>query len=320
MPESRPLTSKHTFSGAQFGLVGRGAQRQQALIYARACWPDGTEPEQQLLALHLAAILALDDTLESGQPLFSAGEEQRTLLPWSGTPSSLEGVEAFSSRRPIRAALAQVEAGLASTSPTRQSILVPRLPDEPCPCESAIEWWRKQGELMIAAVWEECRWRNSRTFPDETSYLAVAEVSIGVWWIVASLLLLDGARTALLAGSPVLTATAAVAAAIRVANDLHDTRRERREGKVQLLFLRTRALQALGYPARSAQRRARQELHAALMERVARARGLLDGRRWAGSPRLRSGLAGMLSAALDLIHAQEQVVPDTGAASGEPRW
>jgi hypothetical protein len=41
--------------------------------------------------------------------------------------------------------------------------------------------------------------------------------------------------------------------------------------------------------------------------------------KWAGASRLRSGLAGMLAAALGLIHAQEQIVADTGAAAGRPR-
>jgi len=173
---------------------------------------------------------------------------------------------------------------------------------------------------MVAAVWEECRWRHSGSLPHETSYLAIANVSIGVPWIVASLLLLDGATVAPPADSAVVTAAGAVTAAIRLANDLHDTKRERREGKVQLLFLRTRALQALGYPTRSAERRARRQLHDALRERVARARALLDGNQWSGSARLRSGLAGMLATALELIHVQEQALAESRTAAGEPQW
>jgi hypothetical protein len=315
MPESRPLKVDQPDSATQYDLVGRGAQIRQALAYARACWPDGTELEQRLLAVHLAAIFALDDILESGRPLPSAGEEQRTLLPWFCTPSSVEGADAFRSRGPIRAALARVESGLASVARIRRPFFEP-LKYEPGSDDKAIAWWRRQGELMVAAAWEECRWRNSRTLPDETSYLAVAELSIGVRWIAASLLLLDGATMAPLDDSSLLTSIGAVAAAIRVANDLHDTKRERREGKVQLLFLRTRGQQALGYPPRSAERRARKELQAVLSECVARAEALLNPDQWAGSPRMRSGLAGMLAAALGLIHAQEQVVARTGAAAG----
>ncbi len=303
MSESGALKRDQACSGAEFGLVGRGGQDHRTLAYACACWPDGDEPEQHLLALHLAAILALDDTLESGKPLPSAAEEQRTLLPWCGSPSSCAGAEAYVSRAPIRAALARVETALASRAGM----------------QSVIQWWRKQGELMVAACWEESRWRESSTLPDEDTYLAIAEVSIGVRWIVASLLLLDGASMPPLADGLVLTATAAVSAAVRLANDLHDTRRERREAKIQLLFLRTRALQALGYRRRPAQRRARQDVHALLSQRVARAKVLLDDRQWSGAPRLRSGLSGMLGAALGLIHAREPAVGDTGLAVGQLR-
>jgi hypothetical protein len=280
-------------------LAGRAAQSQQTLAYARACWPDGTEPEQHLLALHLTAILALDDALDSDRPLTTSKEEQRTLLPWIGKPRSVEGSEAFIRRGPIRAALARAEGGLARCAGSD---------------ERAMDWWRRQGELMVATIWEECRWRNSRILPTESEYLAVTEVSIGIRWIVASLLLLDGVIVPSTADSPISTATSAVAAAVRVANDLHDTKRERREGKVQLLFLKTRALQALGYPRRAAERRARHELQAVLVERVARAKVQLDPGQWRGSPRLRSGLIGMLTAAVELVHMQELV------ADGDLQW
>ncbi|HEY3062967.1 MAG TPA: hypothetical protein VGL99_28680 [Chloroflexota bacterium] len=316
MPEARVGIELNT---VPLPLPGRGAQTQQAFAYARACWPDGTAEEQRLLALHLATILALDDTLETGDPLPSATEEQRALLPWCQAPCSFDRAQEFASRKPVREALAHLDTALVTRAALDPSLPTPPLTDRPYAADSAILWWRKQGEVMVAAIWQEALWRTSGILPDEGLYLAVAEVSIGIGWIVATLLLLDGARLAPRPDSLVVVATAAVAAAIRVANDLHETRRERREGKMQLLFLRTRALQALGYRPRSAQRRARQELLAELSRRVTRARALLDDQEWCESPRLRSGLLGMLGAALGMIHIHEPAAADPAAIAREPR-
>lgn len=309
MHPEQPATADVGVGSLDFGLIGRGADAQRALAHARACFPDGTDGQQRLLALHLAAIFALDDALESGRPLGSAPDEQRTLLPWIEPPSNGEDAELLASRTAIRAAIAYVDRQLAAMALAEPRLDPRPLSDELPPPESAIQWWRKQGELMVAAVWQEAQWRISGSLPDESSYLAVAEISIGIRWIVATLLMLDGARLAPLRGGPVVTTTAAVAVAIRIANDLHETRRERREGKVQLLFLRIRALQALGYSKSLAERRARRELQSILCQRVARARALLDETHWSASPRLRSGLHGMLSTALELIHT-----PEFGAA------
>ncbi len=318
MHPERVINADEVVSGLDFNLLGRAADSQRALAYARLCFPDGTDWHQRVLALHLATMFALDDALECGRPLGSAADEQRTLLPWREAPSGVECAQAFASRAPIRAAIAHVERQLASTA-YESPHCAPRSADDSWPPHSAMQWWREQGELMVAAVWQEAHWRSSGTLPDEGAYLAVAETSIGIPWIVATLLVLDGTAVAPLLGSTAMAATAALAAAIRLANDLHETRRERREGKVQLLFLRTRALQSLGYPARSAERRARHELQVMLGQRVTRVRALLDDPQWSGSPRLRAGFHGMLSAALALIHMHESAAPRTMAAAAQPR-
>jgi hypothetical protein len=274
---------------AECGLPGRAAERKRAFACARACWPDGTAAEQELLALHIALITALDDALEATPPAPTVADEYRSLLPWHAAAGSANRLTATDARAPIRAALAHLERSLAyGAGPTAGS------------SPSAMEWWRHEAEQMVAAAWQESRWRSGGPLPDQESYLAVAELSIGASWLTATLLLLDGGVQAPAAGSPFLAATGAVAAAIRVANDLCDSKRERREGKVQLLFLRARALQARGYRARYAHRRARAEVRAMLAERLARARALLDPCRWTGSHRLRSGLARMLDVALAL--------------------
>ena len=289
----------------QRALTGRGAHTGQALAYARACWPDGTTAEQHLLALHLSAILALDDALDKDRSVRSADHELSTLLPWCAPPGGSLDAPRLASRRAIRAALARVEQGLAAT-PSRPGC--------------ALQSWRIQGELMARAMWREARWRARGILPDEGAYLAVSEVSIGIGWIVATLLLLDGARSGPpRPDDPVMIATAALAAAIRVANDLHEPRREQREGKVQLLFLRARALRSLGFDFRSAERHARDQLRAELLRRAARARALLDDRALGVSPRVRAGLRGMLAEALRLIDAQQPPARDMGAAAWATR-
>jgi hypothetical protein len=69
---------------------------------------------------------------------------------------------------------------------------------------------------------------------------------------------------------------------------------------VQLLFLRARAIERLGVTPAQAERRALTELKTELAERVARARAFLDPSGWADSARLRTGLEGMLGAAMAL--------------------
>src|SRR5262249_40414396 len=223
------------------------------------------------------------------------------------------------SRTPVRIALAHVEKALATRAPMSEPVLMWPLTDRYYTVNSAVQWWRRQGEMMVAAIWQEARWRTSGILPDEASYLAIAEVTAAIGWTAATLLLLDGASVAPSPDGPVQTATAALAAAVRVANDLHETRREQREGKVQLLFLRTRALQALGYSRRAAQRRARQELLAELSVRAARVTRLLDDHQWGGPPRLRSGLLGILGAALKRIHAHELAAVASTASVRAPR-
>lgn len=263
-------------------LRGRAADRRAALALARACWPNASASEERLLGLHLSAIMALDDEMESEPPHPTVEAELASLLPWH---APLDGADA---RQPIRAVLQYVEEGLVGVP-----LAEPR-------AGSAHAWWRMQAERTVSASWQESRWRLDGSRPDEATYLAVARQSIAVGWIVASLRLLDGATTAPPAGGRTARAVVAVARAIRLANDLHDPAREQREGKVQLLFLRARAWEARGRAPVAAEATARRELDARLERGMARARALLEEPGWSDSPRLRAALSGVFAAALGL--------------------
>jgi hypothetical protein len=257
------------------------------LVYARSCWPDGSAAEHRLLARQIGIITAIDDALDHSPPLATPVEEYRTVLPWWHPPR--RGAVA-AARAPVRRAVRWLEAALA-----RHAGQI--LGSAPAPSDVAT-WWRSQAEALVAAAWQEARWRTSPP-PDEATYLAVAEHSIGVGWLAATLVRLSGAPLAPRPGSRLEAAIRAVAVAVRTANDLQDVQRERREGKVQLLFLRAHAWDQLGAPA-EAERRARAELLAELARRVGLARALLDPSGWVDSPRLRLGLEGMLTAAMAL--------------------
>jgi Terpene synthase family 2, C-terminal metal binding len=256
------------------------------LVYARNCWPDGTAAEHRLLALQIGIITAIDDALDLSPPLASPAEEYRTLLSWH--PSRRSAVAA--ARAPVRRAARCLEAALDRYA--RQTLAPASAPSD------VASWWRSQAEALVAAAWQEARWRSSAP-PDEATYLAVAEHSIGVGWLAATLVRLSGSPLAPLPGSRLQAAIRAVAVAVRTANDLADAQRERSEGKVQLLFLRARTWDYLGTPA-EAERLARAELLTELAQRVGLARALLDPSGWADSPRLRMALDGMLTAALAL--------------------
>jgi hypothetical protein len=256
------------------------------LVYARSCWPDGSPAEHGLLALQIGIIIAIDDALDHSPPLATPAEEYRAVLPWH--PPRRSAVAA--ARAPVRRAVRCLETVLARH--VRQTLGSASAPGE------AATWWRSQAEALVAAAWQEAHWRTGAP-PDEATYLAVAEHSIGVGWLAATLVRLSGSPLAPRPGSRLQAAIRAVAVAVRTANDLQDVQRERREGKVQLLFLRARAWEHLGAPG-EAERRARAELLTELAQRVGLARALLDPSGWADSPRLRMGLEGMLTAAMAL--------------------
>jgi hypothetical protein len=260
------------------------------MVYARDCWPDGSAAERRLLAVQIGTIVAIDDALDHSAPLATPTEEYRTLLPWH---PPLRGAVAVA-RAPVRQAVKRRDAELARHA--RQTFGSASAPSE------VVTWWRSQAEAMVAAAWQEARWRTSAP-PDERTYLAVAEHSIGVGWLAATLVRLSGSPLAPVAGSRVEAAIRAVAVAVRTANDLHEVERERGEGKVQLLFLRARTWKDLHAPA-EAEHRARAELTTELAQRVALARALLDPSGWTDSPRLRVGLSGMLTAALALYSVE----------------
>ena len=254
--------------------------------YARASWPDGSSAEQDLLARQMTLIVAVDDALERAPPLSTPDDEFRTFLPWHPSQTSRIAQQ----RAPIRAAVRWLDDEIARCEP---------LQVQPPARSAAAGWWRLQAAALVSAAWQEALWR-SEPPPDEASYLAVAQDSIGVGWLAATLVRLAGRPRAPAADARVLDAIRAVALAVRAANDLHDTARERGEGKVQLLFLRARGLEQAGLSPIEAERCARTQLGLELAQRVAYARALLDPSGWTDSGRLCAGLLGMLDSASEL--------------------
>jgi hypothetical protein len=132
-----------------------------------------------------------------------------------------------------------------------------------------------------------------------------------VEWTAAALIALDSEAAVPGPASALRFAVDSIARAIRLANDLHDPERERREGKVQWLLLRARQLVLAGTEDRIAEDQARNELRLAVAGEAARARSMLDPdarKKLGGSPRLHEGLAGLLGIGLavyapDLAHA-----------------
>lgn len=265
--------------------------------YARASWPDGTSAEQHLLALQMALIVAVDDALERAPPLATVDEEFRTFLPWHPPQTNCIAQR----RSVIRAAVKCLDDEIARREP---------LDVQPPAPSAAAGWWRLQAEALVSAAWQEACWRNGPP-PDEATYLAVAQASIGVGWLAATLIRLVGMSQAPVAGTRLSQAIWALALAVRAANDLHDTARERGEGKVQLLFLRARALEQPGMSSVDAERRARAELGIELAQRVAHARALLHSSGWTDSGRLRAGLLGMLESANELYGVSNISSPST---------
>jgi hypothetical protein len=275
----------------------------ELMAYARACWPHGHTAEHRLLAQQIAIITAIDDSLERSPPLETAMDEYRAFLP-GHLPSAGEVAEA---RAAVRSEVRRLDTGLA--------LRVVLAGGSASPSSSPVTWWRMQAEAFVGAAWQEARWRTTAP-PDEAAYFAVAEHSIGVGWLVASLIRLNGSPLAPTAESQLHRATRAVALAVRTANDLHDLERERREGKVQLVFLRARALEHLGVPGAEAERRALADLKTDLAERVTRARALLDPSGWADLAPLRTALEGMLGAALTLYVGRPSRARHTSTVRG----
>lgn len=266
-----------------FDLRGRALGQPEAMGYARACWPSGRETDVEMLAIQIATMTALDDAFESARARI-APSMLWDLMPWRHRPERRLGAE----WEGMRGALGELDLRLRQiahgTASRRAAVHA---------------WWRRMAEQQVAAFACEAAWRLDGTLPDLTSYLQVGQRSIGVEWTAASLIALDLQANVPRPGSALANAIEAIARAIRLANDLHDPERERREGKVQWLLLRARELAGCGYEVHSAERMAALELRSAAAAEVARARVILrDANAIGGTPALRAGLEGLLRVGL----------------------
>ncbi|HEX8967823.1 MAG TPA: hypothetical protein VF937_08095 [Chloroflexota bacterium] len=272
-----------------FNLPGRALGEVEAHGYARACWPSGSEAELRFLTLQIAVMTALDDAFDTA----GVTDPQRlpplaclNLFPWRRRGHLDVGL----TWRPLSEALAYLD--------VRITRLAPGTPDRR---QAVRAWWRQQAEHQVAAFDQETRWRIEGSVPDLATYLPVAQRSIGVEWTAASLIALDPQAPVPAPGSPLRAAVESIARAIRLANDLHDPERERREGKVQWLLLRASQLMAVEAERAAAEERARTELRRAVTAEAARAHTMLSNparARLAGSPRLHAGLRGLLGVGL----------------------
>jgi Terpene synthase family 2, C-terminal metal binding len=157
-------------------------------------------------------------------------------------------------------------------------------------------------ERQIGAFATEAEWRIEGTVPKLQSYLRTGQRSIGVEWTAASLIALDAMASVPAPTSLLSKAIDAIARSIRMANDLHDPERERKEGKVQWVLLRSRELVALKrLDAQRAEAAAALELNALAAGEAALARSILRGsgqHHLRVSPALRAGLQGLLGIGL----------------------
>lgn len=283
-----------------FDLPGRALGQAEATGYARACWPSGSDDEVHFLAVQIATMTALDDAFDAvAQPVDA--RSIATLLPWR---------EAARGRRTalgpawegMRAALAALDLRLERLTPgTARRRGVVRA------------WWRQMAERQVDAFAREAAWRVDGTLPDLQTYLRVGQQSIGVEWTAATLVALDPSAGVPRSANALSNAIAAIARAIRMANDLHDPERERKEGKVQWVLLRARELVSFdGLAVKQAEAAAALELTALAASEAALARSILRGlerQRLGSSTALRSGLEGLLGVGLATY------VPELAAAA-----
>jgi hypothetical protein len=283
---ANPHRSLH-WSG--FDLPGRTLREAEVQGYARACWPSGTTEELTFLALQIGVMTALDDAFDASTgSVVDLVETLTQLFPWRDSGG---GVRLTGEWRVLRAALAALD--------VRLEALAPGQPDRR---EAARGWWRRQAEAQVAAFQRETQWRLEGACPGRTSYLAVAQQSIGVEWTAASLIALDPQTPVPLAGSHLRATTGSIARTVRLANDLHDPERERLEGKAQWLLLRERELLLAGIQREAAVDQARAELQLLIAAEAAQARALVAELN--SSHRLGDGLHGLLRIGL-AVYAPE---------------
>jgi hypothetical protein len=163
-------------------------------------------------------------------------------------------------------------------------------------------WWRRMAERQIRAFAREAGWRVDGAVPDLHTYLRVGQQSIGVEWTAATLIAFDLSTRVPRGATALRHVIDAIARAIRLANDLHDPERERLEGKVQWLLLRSRELASVGgLEFQHAEAVAARELKALAADEAAVAQSILRGEsrhRLCGSDTLRAGLEGLLAIGL----------------------
>lgn len=271
-----------------FDLPGRELGQAEATAYARACWSSGTDAEVDFLAVQIATMTALDDAFEAVTERIDP-RSIATLVPWR-EPMRGQRAALGSAWEALRAALAALDLGLARLAP-----------GTPRRRAGVRAWWRHMAERQVDAFACEAAWRVDGTVPDLRAYLRVGQRSIGVEWTAASLVALDPSAGVPRSGDPLRKAIAAIARTVRIANDLHDPQREREEGKVQWLLLRSRALVSFdGLQVEQAEAVAARELKALAAREAASAKSILRGmeRQRLGGTALRTGLEGLLGVGL----------------------
>ena len=141
---ARPKVCSH-WSG--FDLRGRALDRAEAMGYARACWPSGSDAEIQFLALQIATMTALDDAFDAAAGRLDPRSIAR-LVPWRkstlGTWVARPGVPLGSKWEALRGALAALDLRLARLAPGT----LPRR-------RMVRAWWRHMAEQQISVFARE---------------------------------------------------------------------------------------------------------------------------------------------------------------------
>ncbi|MAG36522.1 MAG: hypothetical protein CL878_09815 [Dehalococcoidia bacterium] len=235
-----------------------------------AYWPERTG-DHPLLLLFSCVVFSIDDVLDSQPPAPTVAAELARFLPWQRLDASMGADDS-------RAALAAVAGELRARQP------------------SLMDVWQAEGERTVRAMRREALWRVQGRRPAFSTYMRVAMHSLGVVWMGLTLAVLGPDHLGRDDLALFRRKAGRVARACRVLNDLATWRRERAEGKVNLVQLQSERVGEIDQAV-------------ALVEHMyaeARARALAVQRR-ISVPRLAPAIIGLvrLSQVLEQQYAQQ---------------
>jgi hypothetical protein len=254
-------------------LAGMRAGRVSVIAdHVNRYWPIGTASERLILAKFAMTVYAIDDELDSRAPLPDAAGEMAAFFPWLAGSSSDSA-----SRAEIRSLLSQVECGLPGGRER----------------DIRVNWWRSEGEAMVAAMWQEAIWRQNRIRPTVDDYLENGIHSISILWMASTMAGLSG-ESDVLEDKTCRAAVESAALAVRLLNDAATWREEGLSGVLNyVMIVRGELVGDDGTAEIDCQTRLRRQ--------VAEFRDLADGR----TGRTLAGIGRLVAVLLDYYKLEE---------------